>query len=329
MPKVSIILPCYKVEKFLPFCLDSLINQTEKDFEVICVDDGSPDNSGQILEEYAAKDSRFKVIHQQNGGISVARNSGIALISAPYTLFVDSDDALHPQTVELTLKTAEETKADIVWFDVCSFSQDTDLGFTPLCFEHTTPTKHYPEPLTLYAVKPLYHRDKAEKLPGVVWNKLYRSELVKDTFFEPGLALGEDNLYTLEIMAKANSLEHLKLPLYCYRCNPNSIMQNLNKEKIVTNLTKEMNGYLNMQKRIIDSALSEKKKGIVKRFVASFYFKRLFRPLVKKSDLAADKLLTESLLLGNELYLNTLGLHYRIPMALYKRKLLNKRDKHA
>lgn len=181
----------------------------------------------------------------------------------------------------------------------------------------------------MYAVKPLYRRDKAEKMTGVVWNKLYRSELVKDTFFEPGLSLGEDNLYMLEITAKANSLEHLKLPLYRYRCNPNSIMQTLTKEKIAANLTKEMNGYLNMQKRIIDSALSEKKKDIVKRFVASFYFKRLFRPLVKKSDLAADKFLTESLLLGNDLYLNTLSLRYRIPMALYKRKLLNKRDKHA
>ena len=92
MPKISVIVPVYKVEKFLPKCLESLINQTLKDIEIICINDGSPDNSLKILEEYAKKDSRIKIINQKNAGPSVARNNGMSAASGEYIGFVDSDD---------------------------------------------------------------------------------------------------------------------------------------------------------------------------------------------------------------------------------------------
>ena len=92
VPKVSIIVPVYKVEKYLRKCIDSIINQTLKDIEIILVDDGSPDNCGKICDEYAAKDTRIKVIHKENGGLSSARNAGMEVAEGEYIGFVDSDD---------------------------------------------------------------------------------------------------------------------------------------------------------------------------------------------------------------------------------------------
>ena len=103
-PKITIIVPVYKVEAFLHDCLNSLIAQTFSEWQAICVDDGSPDNCGKILDEYALKDNRIKVIHQENKGLSEARNAAYKYISTPYTMFLDSDDMLHHQTLELLYK---------------------------------------------------------------------------------------------------------------------------------------------------------------------------------------------------------------------------------
>ena len=97
---VSIIVPVYNVEEYLRECVDSILNQTYSDVEVILVDDGSTDQSGNICDEYAKMDSRIKVIHKKNGGVSAARNTGIGEASGEYLMFVDSDDAIHPELVE-------------------------------------------------------------------------------------------------------------------------------------------------------------------------------------------------------------------------------------
>lgn len=145
-PEISIIIPVYKVEKFLPQCLDSLKNQTFQNFEAICVDDGSPDNCGKILDDYARFDNRFKVIHKQNGGLSSARNAAIPLISAPYTMFLDSDDALHKQTFALLLRSIKETRTDVVWFDSISFTDDIPDDF-PVNMPSVSKLKTFTPPL--------------------------------------------------------------------------------------------------------------------------------------------------------------------------------------
>ena len=99
--KISIIIPIYKVEKYLQSCLDSVLAQTFKDWEAICVNDGSPDNSGKILTEYAKKDPRIKIITQNNQGPSVARNNGLKQANGKYIFFLDSDDFIHPQLLEI------------------------------------------------------------------------------------------------------------------------------------------------------------------------------------------------------------------------------------
>ena len=115
-PKISIIIPMYNVEKYLHRCLDSVLNQTFKNWQAICVDDGSPDKSGDIAEEYAKKDKRFIVVHKENGGLSDARNAGFPYAKGKYIMYLDSDDFIHPQTMEIALDVAEKNKSDIVSF---------------------------------------------------------------------------------------------------------------------------------------------------------------------------------------------------------------------
>lgn len=115
-PLFSIIIPVYRNEKQLAACLDSVRNQTLADWECLCIDDGSTDGSGGILDEYARKDARFRVIHKRNEGVSAARNLGISLAHAPHLAFVDADDRLLPETLQACHETMRETAADMVVF---------------------------------------------------------------------------------------------------------------------------------------------------------------------------------------------------------------------
>ena len=115
-PKVSIIVPVYNTEPWLRECMDSLVNQTLKEIEIICVDDGSPDNCGKILDEYAKKDTRIIVIHQKNQGVSAARNAGLDVASGEYITFVDSDDYVDLNTYEKMYNLAKKDEIDILQF---------------------------------------------------------------------------------------------------------------------------------------------------------------------------------------------------------------------
>ena len=114
MPKVSVIVPVYNVERYLPECLDSLLGQSFQDFEAICVNDGSPDNSIKILDQYAQKDRRIKVITQENQGLAGARNTGLDHVKGRYVFFLDSDDTLPLDALEILVKIAETTKVPVV-----------------------------------------------------------------------------------------------------------------------------------------------------------------------------------------------------------------------
>ncbi len=116
MAKVSVIVPVYNVEPYLRQCLDSIVSQTLKDIEIILIDDGSTDNSGKVCDEYKNRDDRIKVIHKHNGGLSCARNDGIDASTAPYIMFVDSDDWVEPEFCETPYIIATDNKADLVLF---------------------------------------------------------------------------------------------------------------------------------------------------------------------------------------------------------------------
>ena len=139
MVAISIVIPVYNVEKYLRECLDSLINQTFNDFEVICVNDGSKDSSLEILNEYAQKDIRFKVISQENGGSGSARNNGLSRAQGKYVQFLDGDDYFEPEMLEKLYNLAEKHQADIT---VCSSRKVDDEG-------NITETRNPNSPLNL------------------------------------------------------------------------------------------------------------------------------------------------------------------------------------
>lgn len=116
MNLISVIVPIYKTEKYINRCVDTILNQTYRNLEIILVDDGSPDRCPQICEEYAKKDKRIKVIHKENGGLSDARNAGLNIASGDYISFIDGDDYIHPQTFEILLDVISKTESEIVCF---------------------------------------------------------------------------------------------------------------------------------------------------------------------------------------------------------------------
>ena len=128
IPKVSIIVPVYNVEKYLDRCMESLLNQTLKEIEIILVDDGSPDNCPQMCDEYAKKDSRVKVVHKQNAGLGYARNSGLDVASGEYVAFVDSDDFVSLNTYEYCYNLATKERLDVVRFDMDRFTDNYSIS---------------------------------------------------------------------------------------------------------------------------------------------------------------------------------------------------------
>ena len=127
MPKISIIVPVYKVEQYLRRCLDSIVNQTFTDWECILVDDGSPDNSGRICDEYAEKDERFRVFHQENQGVSAARNRGLDNMNGKYCMFVDSDDTITENALTIINDAINKHTTDLYIFQTVYHSKDNTI----------------------------------------------------------------------------------------------------------------------------------------------------------------------------------------------------------
>ena len=179
MPKISVILPIYNVEKYLRRCLDSVLNQTFTDFEAICVNDGSPDKSLHILEEYAAKDSRIKIVTQENQGLSMARNNGLKVAKGDYIYFLDSDDAIHPKLLEIAYTFASKNNADMVCF---GFEKSDGIEYAPKNINiENLKYKVTDNPLNLALSNSKF------RIPFNVWTKFYKKEILNGINFIKGI----------------------------------------------------------------------------------------------------------------------------------------------
>ena len=206
-PLVSVIVPVYKVEKYLPRCLDSLGRQTLYNIEILLIDDASPDQCGKICEQYATQDARFKVSHHtKNKGLSAARNTGIQLSSADYLMFVDSDDWVHKDFCKSAYECAVNNQADIVIFG----------------YKHVVdkPIQHKQHDSIVTAAEG--HRSFEDAIDltftefgMVAWNKLYRRSLFEDVFYPEG-QLFEDTATSYKLFLKANHVYCLNKVLYYY-----------------------------------------------------------------------------------------------------------------
>ena len=223
-PKISVIIPVYNVQEYLHECIDSVLHQTMQDFEIICIDDGSTDASGLILQEYKKADDRVKLFFQTNEGASAARNVGIKAAQGEYIYFLDSDDYIEPDTLETACKELDAKNLDIVYFDTVAFGEaginqdvvDTkNLRYTRNCA--------YTEIYTGEALlcKMLANRDYI----GLVWKQVIRRDFLRknQVWFYDGI-IHEDELFTLQTMLLAPRVAYIHQVFHHRRLRENSVM---------------------------------------------------------------------------------------------------------
>ena len=220
-PLITVIVPVYKVEPYLQKCVDSIINQTYTNLEMILIDDGSPDRCPTICDEYAQKDNRIKVIHQDNSGLAQVRNVGIDNAQGEYITFIDSDDFVVPNYVELLYKGLDKFNAEMsiaslcIYRDVAKFEKSTE----PDDFFEISKEKCI-EQYTSIKTNPFIS----------AWNKLYKRELFSSIRYPNG-KLYEDAFTTYKLIDKAKKIVFTPSKLYFYRINPQSILGQSFNEK--------------------------------------------------------------------------------------------------
>lgn len=212
---ISIIIPVYKVEKYLKRCVDSVIGQTYPNLQIILVDDGSPDNCPQICDEYAAQDKRIEVIHQANAGVSNARNNGLKVAKGDYILFIDSDDYIAPDMCEKMLAFAQQTQADIV---VC------DIQYVNAVQKKKTADIAYSsKPYISVKNALMYLVSNSSFGYSCVWNKLIRHELLENEHFREDIKRGEDLIMLSSILLKTTKIAYISEKFYYYFQNPKGV----------------------------------------------------------------------------------------------------------
>ncbi len=225
MLKISVIIPVYKVENYLRQCVDSVLEQTYQNIEVILVDDGSPDHCPQICDQYAADDSRVIVIHKENGGLSDARNYGVDIASGDYGIFVDSDDYWNDNKALFSLASRlEVTKAEVLSFPYLYDDECTGRKDIKVQADHDMPGQ------LISKEDQLDYLLKNGLYIACAWNKIVKMSLLKAIPFESGKT-SEDIVWCAELLRQANSLDYLNHCFYCYRQRSDSITHSLDEKK--------------------------------------------------------------------------------------------------
>lgn len=212
---ISIIVPVYNVEKYLKKCIESIINQTYSNLEIILVDDGTKDNSGMICDEYAQKDNRIKVIHKENGGLSDARNAGMRMATGEYIAFVDGDDYIENDMYEFLYNELKKENADI---SICNRYLAYENGTIKNIEKHKTRK-------ILNNVEGLIELNSFTSFDMAVWDKLYKKEIFNGIEFPKGKNF-EDYYVMHKIIAKASKIVYNSTPKYYYVQRENSISRN-------------------------------------------------------------------------------------------------------
>lgn len=245
--KLSIIVPVYNATKYLNRCINSLVNQSIENIEIILVDDGSTDDSLSICREWALKDNRIVIVEQENSGVSTARNRGIEISNGEFVLLLDSDDWLALNTVEVLLKEQQRENADCVVF---GFNQTSGNIWAPLeekCYN------------TLFALKTDFPYWLNTELLSSSVNKLYKRQLIKK-LYPKGMAFGEDLLFSLDYLEQCKCISFIKEPLYQHEVYNNTSLThtfNINRFRDIETI----------QNRILEFAVEKNDKELYKKYV--------------------------------------------------------------
>jgi len=230
MPKISVIVPVYRTEAYLARCVDSILSQTHTDLELLLIDDGSPDCCPQLCDEFAAKDSRVRVIHKENGGVSTARNAGLDAAAGDYIAFVDSDDWIEPDMYEKMLAAARQYNCDVM---LCDCVKEYPDGSRP--FTHHIRPGFYDEGELQEAYYPHLLMMENVEYPPTISNCLilWKASLnTPDLRYEPGIRYSEDLLFGARLMRRAKSFFYMKgEEYYHYDMNPQSASHSFAPDK--------------------------------------------------------------------------------------------------
>ena len=256
MPQISVIVPVYKVEPYLHRCIDSVLNQTFTDFELILVDDGSPDNCGAICDEYAAKDPRVRVIHKENGGLSSARNAGIDIARGDYLSFVDSDDYVHPCFLEVLLYACNSSNSG---YAACAVTNTRERNCEYRCFPELQKQQY--ECVDSNTVLERYNKEFYPTLHAYVCNKIYKKYCFDQFRFNEKMQLYEDEYICLELIERAEKVAITKLPLYFYYQSEGSLMRSeLNEKDLFTFVSlQHMSDFMKSRNLLVEHDIFEYK----------------------------------------------------------------------
>ncbi len=230
MPKVSIIIPVYNVEKYLRQCLDSVINQTLKDIEIICIDDGSPDNCPAIIDEYAKNDKRIVAIHKENGGYASAINKGLDIAKGEFIGIVESDDFVESTMFEELYNEIKNTDADYIISDIYYYREEENCKIKKIIKEEDK-QEYYN-----LKISPMLAR-----VVGYPWNNIYRLSFLNDNnirMLDDGNGAYEDQPWKATILSKANKIIYLDKPFYYYRTNAAMSSTNNGSRKLLNHITR-------------------------------------------------------------------------------------------
>ena len=251
MSTVSFIVPVYNTEKYLTNCLDSIISQTFSDFECLIIENGSSDSSGSLCDDYAARDNRLKVVHQEGKGVSFARNTALDMASGQWIVFVDSDDWIEPDLVETALKTAKEHSADIIQWN-----------YIPGGGKKVKKTQ------CLQTGKFVVSSDK--ELPGwfaMIWSRMYSKTLIDENNirFDTDLFFGEDGLFSIQALSCAKTIWNIDKALYHYVDRTDSAINTMDIRAVDNKIlaAKKIEEFLKQQgkEKLFNKAILQKKRG--------------------------------------------------------------------
>lgn len=319
VPKISLIIPFYNGKKYLKPCLDSVKNHTLEDFECICINDGSADDTLELIHRHTKDDERFVIIDQKNAGCSEARNAGIKAAKTPYIMFLDQDDLFHPQALETLFYLIETHETDIAHFQFQCINDDFDIK--------TVSKYDIPSLNPYFTSTPLNDFLKKKiKNDAVVWNRIYKKDIVKDITFPKDIYPTEDTVYCLKVFHRAQSVVYINEALVYYRAgNDTSIIaKKLLKNFIRVNAlaAEDLFDYFR------SAPLDKKTSNLMDVFISKLIYKgcilNIFRWVKKDSDrqeyIAFAYPIVKRLIAKNLFQISHLNIYRRLKATLFIQK---------
>ena len=313
-PIISVIVPVYNVEKYLNKCIDSILNQTFKQVEIILVDDGSTDNSPIICDEYCSRYENIKVIHKENNRVSAARNEGIKIAIGKYIALVDSDDWIEPNMLEEMYNKAEEFQTDITMCDLKIVGIESEYTVSQPIREG-----YYDRSMIEAELFPCLVMFENIEFPPTISNCvcLFRREFLieNDLFYDEDIYYCEDSIFGSKAMYNADGFYYMKNRyFYNYFYNPNSTTATCNMKK--------WDSYLIINQRLKEYFKDSKYDFSRQIKINMLYFTLNFLGEIKNSDLALDKKRENSKQILNDVYVKNIFKNFKLPKINIKLKLL-------